>query len=145
MSWALILTHWRAAVWAALAAAAALAFGLWRAQIGETARLRGELAVAQGQSAMAQAQAKASGAASAVVAAGAAREGQTLAQHTENQHDIQAAPGADQALDPGLNDAGRRGLCAYRAYRDDPQCVQLLGADPADLSDTGGPDAAAGN
>lgn len=40
---------------------------------------------------------------------------------------IQAAPGADQALDPRLNRTGRQRLCLRDAYRHRPECLQQPG------------------
>ncbi|HUO23659.1 MAG TPA: hypothetical protein VMU59_14175 [Caulobacteraceae bacterium] len=144
MTWALILTHWRAAAMALLTSLLALALWLWRAEAGHAARLQAELEAAKGAAAMANADAKASQAAGTVIAAGAARDAAGEARHEENDHAIQTAPGSGQGLDPGLNSAGRRGLCLYGAYRGDPACVQLLGPDPAGLSDAGAADPAAG-
>jgi hypothetical protein len=143
--WTLILTHWRMAAWAGLAGALALALGLWRMEAARSAQLQTALTAARGEGAMAKAQAQATSDASAVVQAGAARDQQTQTQHVENDHAIQAAPGSGQGLDPGLNDAGRRGLCAYRAYRDTAPCVQLLGPDSGQRPDGGASDAPAGN
>lgn len=143
MIWSLLLAHWRLAAWAGLAAALAGALGLWRMEAGRVAHLQTALAAAQGAQAMAQAHAAAATAAGAVVAAGAQRDAQTQALHTENEHAIQAAPGAGQGLDPDLNAAGRRGLCAYRSYRDTGPCLQLLGPDPSGGADADGSDAPA--
>ncbi len=46
---------------------------------------------------------------------------------TENADAIAKAPGAGQRLDPGLNDAGRRGMCRRPAYAQSAECLQLLG------------------
>lgn len=78
-----------------------------------------------------------------VQVAGEARDHVDLTLHEDNSRAIQAAPGADMALDSRLNDVGRRRVCQHPAYRDDPGCAGLLGGDPAQLPDAGGANAAA--
>jgi hypothetical protein len=45
----------------------------------------------------------------------------------KNADAIRNSKGADQALDPAVLDAARRGMCNRASYRDRPECVQLLG------------------
>jgi hypothetical protein len=131
----LLLAHWRTAAWAALAAAVVLAIGLWRLEAAHAARLQSQLAAAQSAQASAEAHAAAAVGAGATVAAAAQRDAHTVNQHTENANVIQSASGAAQGLDPALNAAGRRGLCAYRAYAAEPACVQLRGPGPGQRPD----------
>lgn len=63
----------------------------------------------------------------------AQRDQLSITLHEDNLHAIQSAPGAAAAVDPALNAAGRRGLCGYAAYSDDPGCAGLRGRDPAQL------------
>lgn len=139
----LLLSQWRLCAWAGLAAVVAVLAGLWRLEAGRAAHFQSALQAAQAAQANAQAQASATTAAGAVVAAGAARDAATRDTHTENEHAIQSAPGSGQGLDPALNDAGRRGLCGYRAYAADPGCVQLRGAGPGQRPNPGAADASA--
>lgn len=74
--------------------------------------------------------------------AGAQRQAVDITVHQDNAHAIQAAPGSAVRLDPALNAAGRRGLCRYPAYADDPGCAGLRPDHPAALPPTGQPDAA---
>ena len=135
---ALLLSHWRTAGLAALCAALAGLALLWRIEADRARGLEQQLQAAKAAGQVDQAKAAAAGDAETTVAAGADRDARALAQHAENSHAIQTAPGADQGLDPGLNAAGRRGLCAYRAYRNDPACVQLRGPDPGQRPPAGG-------
>jgi hypothetical protein len=144
MIWTLILAHWRLAAWGGLAAALAVALGLWRMEAGRAERLQASLAAAQAAAAASQAHAAAATDAASTVAAGAQRDAATQSLHQENEHALQAAPGSGQGLDPALNDAGRRGLCAYRAYSADPACVQLLGPGSGQRPDAGASDPPAG-
>ena len=141
----LLLSQWRLYAWAGLAAVIAVLAGLWRIEAGRAAHLQSALQTAQAAQASAQAQAAAATSAGAAVAAGAARDAATGDVHTENEYAIQSAPGSGQGLDHALNDAGRRGLCRFRAYWSDPACVQLRGADSGERPDPGGPDAPAAN
>ena len=138
-----LLTQWRLLAWAGLGAAISVLAGLWRLEAGRAAHLQSALHAAQAAQSSALAQAGAARAAGATVAAGAARDEATRDTHTENQHAIQSAPGSGQGLDPSLNDAGRRGLCAYRAYQSDPACLQLRGPGSGWRTDSGGADASA--
>jgi hypothetical protein len=90
-------------------------------------------ATAKGEAAVANGQAEAQHQAATVADAGARRDSLTVTIHTDNEHAIQAAPGAAAGVDPDLNRVGRRGLCRYRAYADDPACAGLRGPDPAEL------------
>lgn len=125
-----LLTPWRWMAWAGVGAAIAVLAGLWRLEAGRAANFQAALQQAQAAQSLAQAQAASARAAGAVLFAGAARDAATGAVHTENEYAIQSAPGSGQGLDRALNDAGRRGLCQFRAYWADPACVQLRGVDP---------------
>jgi hypothetical protein len=59
-----------------------------------------------------------------------ARENGVAQTTKENSDAIHAAPGANVAVDPAVDDAGRRSLCRRAAYRDSKQCKRLLGARP---------------
>ena len=133
----LLLSQWRLCAWAGLAVAIAMLAGLWRLEAGRTAHLQSTLRAAQAAQANAQADAAAATAAGALAAAGAARDAGARQTHTENAYAIQSAPGSGQGLDPALNDAGRRGLCGYRAYQSDPACIQLRGPDSSQRPDAG--------
>jgi hypothetical protein len=141
----LLLAQWRLYAWAGLAAVIAVLAGLWRLEAGRAAHLQSALQAAQAAQANAQAQAAAATAAGQTVAAGAVRDAATRDTHTENEHAIQSAPGSGQGLDAALNDAGRRGLCNFRAYQSDPTCVQLRGPGAGGRPDAGGADPSAPN
>mgnify|MGYP001547927431 CR=1 FL=1 len=138
-----LLTPGRWLSWAGVGAAIAVLAGLWRMEAGRAGRLQEALQQAQAAQASARAQAASAKAAGAVLSAGAARDAATGAVHTENEHAIQSALGSGQGLDRALNDAGRRGLCQFRAYWADPACVQLRGDDPGRRPNPGGADAPA--
>jgi hypothetical protein len=53
-----------------------------------------------------------------------------------NERTIRAAPGAGQPMAPDVARAGRAALCLRHAYRGDPACQQLPGADPAGVAGT---------
>lgn len=57
---------------------------------------------------------------------------QQAQQSIEEIHD---ARGANSAVDPAVNNAGRRGLCAIAAFRNDPKCK--LGVQQPDASGVG--------
>jgi hypothetical protein len=95
------------------------------AQQGE-AKAKGEAAVSEGQ-AGAQHQA------ATIADSGARRDELAITIHTENAHALQTAPGAAAGVSPDLNRAGRRGLCKYQSYVDDPACAGLRGPDPTEL------------
>lgn len=135
---ALLLSQWRAAGLAALCAALAGVALLWRLEANHAGNLEQQRQAAKAADRVDQAKAAAAGDAAITVAAGAARDARTQTLHEENSHAIQSAPGAGQSLDPGLNAAGRRGLCAYRAYADDPACIQLRGPDSGQRPTAGG-------
>jgi hypothetical protein len=139
-----LMGQWRLLLAAGAGAAVLGLLALWRLEAGHAQRLQAQLAAAQALARSAQAQAAAAGDAAAVVAAGAARDQHTLTIHTENSHVLQAAPGSATSLDPGLNAAGRRGLCGYAAYDGDPACVQLRGDGAGQRSPAGAADAPAG-
>lgn len=84
-------------------------------------------------------QAAAAGQAAQIVSQGAQQHDLTIHVQQENDRAILAAPGAAQAVDPRLNDIGRRGLCRYAAYAGDPECAGLRQPDPG-----GGPAAGQG-
>ena len=137
---ALLLSQWRTVALGALCAALAGLALLWRLEAAHVRDLQQQVQAAKTAGRLDQAEAAATGAAETVVDAGAGRDAQTLAQHEDNSHAIQSAPGAAQSLDPGLNAAGRRGLCAYQAYADAPDCLQLRGPDPGQRPAAGGAD-----
>jgi hypothetical protein len=76
---------------------------------------------------MSQARAKATAEAGAVVDRAHDFQSGSEALSRENADAFRQAPGADQRLDPRLNDAGRRGLCQRASLRRTAECVQLLG------------------
>jgi len=89
-------------------------------------------------------QAKVTTSQTAAVATGAAiadhravQDQLSITVHQDNAHAIEAAPGASALIDPGLNDAGRRGLCRYAAYAGDPGCAGLLQGNTSQLPPTG--------
>jgi hypothetical protein len=43
-------------------------------------------------------------------------------QSRQAERDIRAAPGADQAVNPAVRDAGLRALCKRSTYANDPRC-----------------------
>lgn len=86
-----------------------------------------EAAEAKVDAAMSEARGKSAAEATNTVAAGADRDAATDATTRENSNAIDKAPGAGQAVDPGVNDAGLRSLCKRAANRGRPECVQLLG------------------
>jgi hypothetical protein len=137
---ALLLSQWKTAGLVALLALLALLLALWRIEAGHARKLAQQAAAAQAADRQDQAKAAASQAAEATVDRGADRDTHTLTLHTENTHAIEAAAGFGQGLDPGLNAAGRRGLCGFAAYQADPACVQLRGPDPGGRPQAGGAD-----
>ena len=137
---ALLLGHWKTAVLAALGASMALLLALWRIEAGHARRLEQAAVAAQAADRQDQAKAAASQAAESTIDRGAARDAQALTLHTENTHAIGGAAGSGQGLDPDLNAAGRRGLCGFASYAEDPACVQLRGADPGGRPQAGGAD-----
>jgi hypothetical protein len=137
---ALLLSQWRTVALGALCAALAGLALLWRIEADRVHSLRQQAQAAKTAGRLDQAQAMAAGDAETVVGAAAGRDADTQAQHEDNSHAIQTAPGAAQSLDPGVNAAGRRGLCAYQAYRDAPDCLQLRGPDPGQRPAAGGAD-----
>jgi hypothetical protein len=138
-----LLIQWKTMLAAGLAAAVLGLFALWRIEAGHARRLEGQVQAALAAQKGAESQAAAAGQAEAVVASGAQRDQRTITLHAENSHAIQTAEGSGQSVDPALNAAGRRGLCAYPSYAADPQCIQLLGADPAGRPSARGADAVA--
>lgn len=81
-----------------------------------------EQAVA-GNAVVGQGQAEAQTNAIQIQVAGQARDRVDLEVHQDNDRNIEAAPGASQAVDPRLNAVGLRGLCSHAVYRDDPACA----------------------
>lgn len=43
-----------------------------------------------------------------------------------NERDIRAAPGASDRVNSGVDLAGRKALCKRAAYKDTPQCKELM-------------------
>lgn len=78
-------------------------------------------------SAMGEAHGKSAAEAGAIIDGAHAAAVQSEALSRENADAIRSAQGAGQALDPALNDAGRRSLCRRPSYRRTAECVQLLG------------------
>lgn len=78
-------------------------------------------------SAMGKARGKATGDAAEIVDKARNDAADTQTKARENADALRKAKGSDQALDPDLNDAGRRGLCRYKAYRSAPECLQQPG------------------
>lgn len=58
-----------------------------------------------------------------ITAADAKADATTSNINRENENAIRNAPGAEDAVNPELAAAGRRGLCRYAAYRDRPECL----------------------
>lgn len=87
-------------------------------QRAEQATLDGSLATSAGQSAAQAGQ---------ILDGAHASAGQSETLSRETADVIRSTPGADQRLDPRLNDAGRKRLCERAAYRGSAECVQLLG------------------
>lgn len=138
-----LLTHWKALGLAGLGLVLAAALTLWRLEAGRAGRLEQQVLAAQTAGKADQAKAMASQAAETVVDQGASRDIRALNLHMENSHAIETAPGYGQGLDPQLNAAGRRGLCGFQAYAEDPACIQLRGVDSGQRPQAGGADAAA--
>ena len=74
--------------------------------------------------AMAGADALSAGQAGAILDGAHAAAQQSEAQSRETANVIASAPGADQRLDPDLNQLGRRRLCERAAYRGAAECLQ---------------------
>lgn len=110
-----------------LAASVALMLAAWWVVIGGPAHDRKAAAEARASAEYAAGRADAAADAAAIAdqAHSAATASETLTR--KNADEIHAAPGADQRLDPALNDAGRRGMCRRPSYRATAECVQLLG------------------
>ena len=113
--------------WLVVLAVAALviAGGWWI--VTEPGRANQRAAEAQTSSAMSGARAGSAAEAGKILDGAHADATTSEALSRENADAIAQAPGADQRLDPGLNDAARRGMCKRRAYRHSDECVQLLG------------------
>jgi hypothetical protein len=139
-----LISQWKLLLAGGAAAALLGLFALWRLEVSHARTLQDQVQAAQAAQKNAEAQTAAASDAEAVVASGAARDQRTLAVHTENSHAIQAAQGAGQSLDPDLNAAGRRGLCALDAYTADPACVPLRGDGSGQRPQAGAADAPAG-
>lgn len=90
-------------------------------------------AVAKANATSANAQSGATTAAAVIADRGARRDALSITLHEEHAHDLQAAPGADAPVDPGLVAATRSRLCDYAAYQRDPACAELRVAHPAQL------------
>ena len=113
--------------WLIVLAVAALAiFGIWW-MITEPGRAHQRTAEAKTASAMSGARAGSAAEAGKILDGAHANATTSEALSRENADAIAQAPGAGQRLDPGLNDAARRGMCKRKAYRRSDECVQLLG------------------
>jgi hypothetical protein len=77
---------------------------------------------------VAQQQTQAQQAASTIVDVAHTKADVTVHIQQENAREILDAPGASAALDPALNAAGRRSLCAFSIYAADPGCIGLSGS-----------------
>jgi hypothetical protein len=139
-----LISNWRLLGCVGAAAMLAALASLWRLEAGHARKLAEQLSDAKAAGQVQAAAAAAARAAGVVIGAGAARDQGTSATHEENRDAITATPGAAQAIDPALNDAGRIGLCRYRAYDGDAQCLELRGADPAGRPGAGQGGSAAG-
>lgn len=71
-----------------------------------------------------------------IVVSGEARNHLDIQVHQDNAHAIQAAPGANQLLDPDFVNAINRGLCHYASDASDPGCAGLHSGDTAELPAT---------
>lgn len=89
----------------------------------DAARSKAGLVIAQGST-------KAATDATTVVIDQNAAENASADLTRRNDAEIRKAPGADAAVQPGVDLAGRRALCLRRAYIDQPACKQLLDARP---------------
>lgn len=76
---------------------------------------------------MGAARSKATAEASQIIDRAHNAQTQSEALSRESEDAIRQAPGADQRLDPALNDVARRRLCERPSLRRTEQCVQLLG------------------
>lgn len=85
----------------------------------DAARSKAGLVIAQGGT-------KAATDATSVVIDQNAAENASADLTRKNDAEIRKAPGADAAVQPGVDLAGRRALCLRNAYRDQPACKQLL-------------------
>jgi hypothetical protein len=83
-----------------------------------------------GQAVVAAAQSNAAQQAQTITVQGGARDSLDITLHQANARSVQTAPGANAALDPALNAAGIRGLCAHPAYASNPQCGAYSGVTP---------------
>jgi type VI protein secretion system component VasK len=109
------------------AALALILLTLWWLVIGGPAHDRRAAVKANAQATYARSRTDAAADAAGVVDQVHAAALQSADLTRKNADDIHAAPGADQRLDPALNDAGRRGMCQRPSYRRTAECVQLLG------------------
>lgn len=111
---------------AAIAAAIVAALLVWFVIAGW---MHARRAAAEGRvgAVMGEAHGKSAAEAGAIIDGAHAASVQSEALSRENADAIRSAQGADQALDPALNDAGRRSLCRRPSYRRTTECVQLLG------------------
>lgn len=111
----------------------------------QLANAQAQAVQAKGDAALATGQAGAAVQATQIVAKGVQQHDLTIHVQQENERAILAAPGADQVLDSRLNDAGRRGLCRFAAYADDPECAGLRQPDPGGGQEAHPGDAAPGD
>lgn len=107
----------------------ALLFGGWWV-LTEPGRQRARAAQAGADAITAQAGQKAAGDAVGVVVERGKAEDQIDRTTKDNRDAILSAPGANQAVDTGVHDAGRRALCLRDAYRSSAACKRLLDAHP---------------
>ena len=120
----------------AIAIAAALALGLggymvWKTFFAErAAQAKHEVVQSKGEAAISQAGAQAGAAAVPIIVknynTGAAIDAQTQ----ESIREALKSPGAALAVDPGLDDLGRRAICVRASASGLPDCQHLLNPGP---------------
>ena len=122
-------------VWLAVGVSAlAIAAGAYVMHLERAlATARQQAAVAHAQAVVATGQAEATQDAQAIQSAGSQRDSLAITLHEANDHALQSTPGASDPVAAAVNAAGRRGLCGYAAYANDPGCAGLRVADPAQL------------
>lgn len=117
-----------AAVALALILVSAIVIGVMR----HNARVAAETKVG---AAMSEAHTQSASEAANIIDRGGTRDAATDDITRENANAIDRAPGAGQAVDPGVHSAGLHSLCQRSANRGRPECVQLLG--PIELPKAG--------
>ena len=123
-----ILRHEELAAWGLVAGLALGMAGLIHHKDTVIVRQRAQVAQQQADTRAARQDVEAVRTANKVISQGADRDAAVASTHEENRHAIETSAGADAPVAPAVNDVGRRGLCRYQAYADDPDCLQLAGA-----------------